>query len=134
MIKAWWPAWLIMAAIFINSSIPKENLPDFGSWDLLSKKSAHFIEYSILGAAYLRGLSYKKAPVRAHVFLGILFGFLYAFSDEWHQSRVPGRQASLMDVAIDTLGSGAGAWAWAFFSRRKTERNPTAPDSAVDLS
>ena len=30
--------------------------------------------------------------------------FLYAVSDEFHQSFVPGRSASIRDVLIDTIG------------------------------
>jgi VanZ family protein len=39
----------------------------------------------------------------------ILIGKGYAQSDEWHQSFVPGRDASLWDVLFDIAGVVAGA-------------------------
>jgi len=103
---------LIMAAIFINSSIPKDSMPDLGSWDLFSKKGAHFLEYAVLGAAYLRGLSYQKKASKSILVAAILLGCFYALSDEGHQAFVPGRQPAWSDVLIDTLGTAAGVMAW----------------------
>ena len=34
----------------------------------------------------------------------MLVGVLYAASDEFHQSFVPGRSPSIVDVGIDSLG------------------------------
>ena len=39
-------------------------------------------------------------------------GVLYAVSDEAHQTFVPGRMGSPIDVAIDTLGIVAGVVLW----------------------
>lgn len=36
------------------------------------------------------------------------FVILYAISDEYHQSFIPGRGASFRDVCIDTLGGISG--------------------------
>jgi VanZ family protein len=36
---------------------------------------------------------------------------LYGLIDEWHQSFVPGRYASLTDVALDAVGAALGIWA-----------------------
>jgi VanZ family protein len=33
-----------------------------------------------------------------------LIAFLYAISDEWHQSYVPGRDSDPVDVLVDTAG------------------------------
>lgn len=38
----------------------------------------------------------------------LLFCFLYALSDEWHQTFVGGRAAEWFDVGMDTIGSVAG--------------------------
>ncbi|MGQ9583297.1 MAG: VanZ family protein [Thermoplasmatota archaeon] len=45
--------------------------------------------------------------------LAALFILLYALSDEIHQSFVPGREASALDLLIDTLGGSLGAFALA---------------------
>lgn len=60
--------------------------------------------YLLLGRAYLHGLgSGRKA---AWLALGLCI--LYAASDEFHQSFVPGRGPRVMDIGIDTLGSLVG--------------------------
>ena len=41
----------------------------------------------------------------------MLLAVLYAFSDEWHQTFVPGRKGTLRDVAINAVGAvGASVW------------------------
>lgn len=69
------------------------------------RKNAHFFIYMVLGMSLL--LSREKVGKR-----GILeivgFVILYAISDEFHQSFIPGRGASFKDVCIDTLGGISG--------------------------
>jgi VanZ family protein len=48
----------------------------------------------------------------------VVFATFYAASDEWHQSFVPSRTASLADVTIDSVGAICGAL-W-FSVRRRT--------------
>jgi len=43
---------------------------------------------------------------------------LYAAVDELHQSRVPGRDASLFDVVTDTVGVACVLWIAVYLSRR----------------
>ncbi|GAA0087168.1 VanZ family protein [Clostridium sp. CTA-7] len=71
------------------------------------RKTAHFSEYLILFLfAYnvsKRYFSNKKARVYA-----IIFVFLYACSDEFHQYFIPGRSMAFKDVLIDTSGGLVG--------------------------
>ncbi len=103
----WGPAVLIMAAIFLASSTPADNLPSFGLMDILVKKGGHFTGYFLLAMCLLRGLGAgrKKAAILA---LGLVF--VYAVSDEFHQSFVPGRNPDLEDVLIDMAGAGLAVW------------------------
>ncbi len=69
------------------------------------RKNAHFIAYFILGllqinALYANGLRGRKAFI-----IALLICFLYAASDEFHQTLVPGRSGELRDVFIDTTGA-----------------------------
>ena len=52
----WLPAVLVMAVIFVFSSIPSDELPNFGLWDLLVKKGGHVLGYGLLALAYLFAL------------------------------------------------------------------------------
>lgn len=79
--------------------------------DLLSfivRKSAHTVAYFVLGMlALLVAKSYKTSLWKAAA-LSIEFACIYAISDEFHQSFVPGRTAMGTDVLIDTTAASLG--------------------------
>jgi VanZ family protein len=76
------------------------------------RKTAHFVEYSMLGFLIWRVV--HSAPAMAthhpsrHFRLALLFAALYAASDETHQIFVPSREAAVTDVLLDTCGAAAG--------------------------
>ena len=80
---------------------------------LYVRKCAHLTEYAILALLFWRAV---RKPVKQDsrpwswplAGRSILFVALYAASDEFHQSFVPTRDASLHDVAIDTTGAALG--------------------------
>lgn len=49
--------------------------------------------------------------------IAFLTSIFYAGLDEWHQSYVPGRSATLSDVAVDTCGIILGVVLWAAVNR-----------------
>jgi len=65
----------------------------------LVRKSAHFTEYGVLFWLLLRG------PMAGRPYMALTVCVLYAFLDEGHQILVPGRTASLYDVALDSTGA-----------------------------
>jgi VanZ family protein len=72
------------------------------------RKSAHLIEYFILGSLALQAAPlFKRIPFYAVVFLVPLL-------DETLQHFVPGRAGTLDDVAIDVIGLilAYGVWRW----------------------
>lgn len=101
----WLPSIVVMAGIFAASATPASMIPTFGLWDVLVKKSGHFLGYALLGISFLLALkSWKPKPGQ----LAVMLSFLYAVSDELHQLYTPGRHSSPVDVLIDTLGAAAG--------------------------
>ena len=102
----WLPLLLWCSVIFFLSSIPhlKTNL---GLWDLLLRKIAHMTEYAVLFLLSRRALAatFPLWQARTICLAAIAFSVLYAMSDEFHQSFVPGRGPSLIDVDIDTVGA-----------------------------
>ena len=90
----WLPSALMMAVIFGFSSTPATKLPSFGSLDFMVKKGGHMLGYGLLALAYWYGLRFQKRLW----WLALLFTILYAISDEFHQSFVPGRHPSWVDV------------------------------------
>ncbi len=129
----WVPALLMMSAIFVLSALPASRIPSFGPYDVYFKKVGHAIGYGLLAVSYYYALPTRLPRfVRWWMALGLSLGF--AISDEFHQSFVSGRTASLRDVAIDALGAflalllGAGySSSISFPSRLKTLPN-SGPD------
>lgn len=71
--------------------------------NLIIRKLAHFTEffilYYLLYNAMISNVSRKK-----NLIMSLIFTFLYACSDEIHQSFTPGRGPAFRDVLIDTGG------------------------------
>jgi VanZ family protein len=100
----WVPALILMALIFIFSGTPAGKIPSFGEWDTLIKKGGHALGFGMLGLAYSYALPPRLAR-GSRWLLSLLMVFLFALSDEFHQSFVQGRNSSFLDVVIDTGGA-----------------------------
>jgi VanZ family protein len=103
-----------MALIFFFSSQPQlPSAPD--PWaDLIFKKGAHFTVYAVLAVLFRRAL-----PLSRRIWaLSWMFTVLYAASDEWHQSFVPGRHPQPTDVLIDACGAATGLLIFWWLQRR----------------
>ncbi len=74
-----------------------------------ARKLAHFCIYAVLGLLF--ALLFKEYNYRfRHIFIrAVVFSFLYACTDEFHQLFISGRSCELRDVAIDSLGAASGA-------------------------
>jgi len=68
------------------------------------RKTAHLTEYFILSIFWGRALAPRIAPQNASVLGAIALCGAWAALDEYHQSFVPSRTASIVDVGIDLLG------------------------------
>lgn len=70
------------------------------------RKLAHFTEYAILAWLAARALrtSSREILKRRWFLLSLVFVILFALSDEFHQSFVSSRMASIFDSLIDTAG------------------------------
>lgn len=92
-------------------------------YHFLLRKCGHFTEYAILGLLAAHAfISSSNARVRRHWFMTALFLVcIYAISDEYHQSFVLTRTASIYDSLIDSLG-GVTALLSVVVWRRKRRR------------
>lgn len=72
----------------------------------LTRKAAHFTEYAVLALLARRAfISSSQAFIQRYWFqLGFLLVIVYALLDEFHQSFVATRTASIYDSAIDIAG------------------------------
>ena len=96
----WGPLLLALVAVFWLSSLPQ--VPGAGlAWD----KLLHVVGYAGLGVITMR--AFHGGLVRPRLkptLLAGLFLLLWGISDEYHQSFVPGRDASGADVLADVIG------------------------------
>ena len=96
-----------MMIIFIFSSQPSNELPNFDWADTIIKKGGHVTGYAALALSYWYAFRMQKGKRR----LAWLLALLYALTDELHQSFVPGRHPSIRDVLIfDNLGAIISLW------------------------
>lgn len=88
----------------IKKSNNKEILIEYLNYPI--RKCAHIIIYLILSLLLLNALT--KTNIKNKYFLTILICFLYALTDEYHQTFISGRTGQFLDVLIDTAGSFLG--------------------------
>jgi VanZ family protein len=89
------------------------------------RKFGHFSEYFVLALLVMRALRQdrREPPPLRHLFLSIALATLYAISDELHQTLVPSRTASAVDVLIDAAGGFCGTlWSGRRRRRKKSTR------------
>jgi VanZ family protein len=100
-LSLWGPVIGWMGLIFFASS-----RSDTGAIGRIPDWLTHGATYFVLGLLLLRalggGLDRRLSPGAGLLALGL--GAAYGASDEWHQSFVPGRDASVWDVAKDVAG------------------------------
>ena len=105
------PMTFVMGTIFFLShqSGDNLNLPSFPGVD----KLAHMLAYGVLAFSVL-WYSGKKGldKPRYTVALTVLFCLLYGISDEYHQSFIPFRSVSVLDVFADTAGAFCVSLIW----------------------
>jgi VanZ family protein len=109
--------------------------PDVNRIVFLIRKCAHMTEYAILALVVWRAI---RKPIRndprpwswGQALAVALLVLLYASSDEFHQRFVPGRDASLRDVMLDTIGGVLGLLIiWAFWRSRRCGLQPSRQQS-----
>jgi len=112
----WLPALFFMTVIFAFSSQPSDDLPSFLDWDYVIKKAGHVIGYGLLALSYLHFFNYDKK----RYWLAWLLAVLFSATDEFHQSFVPGRHPSIIDVLVfDNFGAATGLWLYHLWLGRR---------------
>jgi VanZ family protein len=141
-VRYWMPAIVWMAIIFLGSTDmlsaehtsrflvpflrwidPQISFAALNAIEFGIRKLGHLTEYAILAMLLWRAL---RSGTRWQMKMSILFLIawvacaIFAASDEFHQSFVPSRTASLNDVMIDICGAFVGlAVCWTFARRNR---------------
>ena len=109
----------LMGLIFFFSSQQADE--GFAWWEIVARKIGHVGGYALLTALWawtLSGITGRPIAVAA------LITFVYACTDEYHQSFVETRNAS----PIDAIGIALAAWA---ISMRQSSRPPGRSDASA---
>jgi VanZ family protein len=90
----------------------------------LTRKAAHFSEYAVLAFLARRAfITSANEFLRRYWFqLSLLLVVCYALIDEFHQSFVPSRTASIYDSAIDVAGGLTVLLIFKFYFRNARRR------------
>ncbi|HEX2956178.1 MAG TPA: VanZ family protein [Chitinispirillaceae bacterium] len=101
-----------MNSLFIVDLINQMLVSIFGSGavsisNFIVRKSAHFIEYMVLGGLLFKSL-FNGLKLKTVTITAFLCGLGYSITDEIHQIFVPGRTAKILDVLIDSTGIASG--------------------------
>lgn len=114
--------WMLLIFL-LSSQATLQAPPLFSGADLL----AHAGFYAVLAVFLARSLEPPRVMTWKRVMLVTVLVAIYGMTDEYHQSFVPGRDASGWDMLADTLG-GALAALVLFWRDRRTA---TIPRSAI---
>jgi VanZ family protein len=149
-LKFWLPVLFWMALIFTASAdahsyehssrlvepflrwlFPKMSQTNVEKIHHVMRKCAHLTEYAILAGLLWRALHLSKnnLPSWSWPKVGgtLLLVFIFAATDEFHQSFVPTRTPLVSDVFIDTTGGVIGLlvlWFWHHFRYRRQKKVP----------
>ncbi len=135
-----WPA-LLMIVIFVFSAFPAETsdqqsglivdtvravFPQATDVKLITtivRKTAHFLEYAVLGFLFARALfvsaGKKESLSKKTFFYAIGLAAIVSMGDETHQAFVPGRSCQISDIVLDTFGASVGAGIYYLIRSRK---------------
>ena len=72
--------------------------------EVFIRKLAHFSIYSLLGLLIMLLFSTYNFKENKMLLYTLLIGLIYAITDEFHQSFIPGRSAQISDVLLDSAG------------------------------
>jgi len=139
-LKYWLPVLAWMIFIFIGSTdlLSAEHTSRFigpflrwfapdvsdatvGSVQLVVRKCAHLTEYAILAALLFRAFRQSQPRLGRSLAMSLFIAAVYAALDEFHQSFIASRTASLWDVLVDCIGAAGGLALNSLFRNRKSK-------------
>jgi len=84
----------------------------------------HFIVFFLLAFFLLASINGKGKIKLKYLIIATIISVLYAFSDEFHQSFVPGRDAGIKDILTDSAGIFSSILTYSYINKKSTNKNP----------
>jgi VanZ family protein len=126
------PALLMMLAIFLFSAGHAVETPNH-LLGVIINKGGHMIGYGILALAVWRAFEFR----RDRWWIAWMLAVIYALTDEFHQSFVPGRHPMLFDALFfDNLGALIALMValFLFKSKQPGKKAPVVEDDILDAN
>ena len=134
--RYWAPLLLWMAAIFTLSSLSSKTIESTGAAEtaarsfpsIVNQVSVHIVEFGVMAALMYRVAAWIRPTGAPYLWAVVVVATAaYGATDEFHQSFVPGRYASWLDLGYDATGAVAGVafavvWAWIWPRLRRAAR------------
>lgn len=105
-INNWGPVFAWASIIFMFSSQPTGTASEFDLVDFIIKKTAHLVFFGTFAMFFYRALMRSSVVSKKAGYWAIFATLIYGALDETHQSFTAGRDPTLRDVIIDTVGAG----------------------------
>ena len=115
----------MMLAIFMFSARPADITP-LSLLERIIYKGGHVIGYALLAWSYWRAFEFQDN----RRWIAWILAVLYAVTDEYHQSFVPGRHPTAFDVLVyDNIGALLSLWSTTKLIKQK---QPASQDLVVE--
>lgn len=90
----------------VSALFPWATPPQIALAHLVVRKVGHVVEYAILAALWFRALyAGRRLPSTQSALTALAISVAWAIVDEVHQSFVPSRTGSSLDVVLDSTGA-----------------------------
>ena len=90
------------------------NLKNIGSKEYLIRKGAHILMYMSIGISMASFIYIFSKKIFISSYLAYVLATIYACYDEYRQLSIEGREGSLQDILIDSMGALIGIWIFLF--------------------
>lgn len=97
------------------------------------RKSAHFLEYFILGVLVINVLKDHRDITFGACLFAVIFCLLYSISDEIHQIFISERSCRILDIVIDTLGSISGVSLYYLIKHKKLNKDSIERNTELNI-
>jgi VanZ family protein len=108
---------VLMGVIFYFSA--QSSAGEHPWWDVILRKLGHVTGYALLTTLWwwaLRGVTTRP------LLIAVCVAFVYACTDEFHQTFVSGRTGTPVDVGVDAIGMAIAAYVISRWAPRRRER------------